>query len=255
MSIRGVVVCAILCVSAVAFAADTARLQAMLDDAKRIRATDRQRARQLLDEVERDPAAKTDPILIARTQSLECRWADTAAAAYRAANIGLAAADRAKSAPLRAKLMDCHARALMLDGKTAAAEQEYGAVITLAKTLHDAALEAEASTDIGVLEYERGAMADALAHLQTAYRLNGELGDEAGRLDALADIANVYADSNVAQYDRAIEYYRELLGAYEKRGQPGDVADTLFNIGSTSEAKGELAAAELHYRRALTSFQ
>jgi len=230
-------------------------LQAMLDDAQRIRATDRQRARQILDDVERDAASKTDPLLIARTQWLECRWTDSAAVAYRAASIGLAAAERAKSASLHAKLTGCHARALTLDGKTAAAEQEYGTVVKLARPLRDLALEAEASADIGTLQYDRGAMADALANLQTAYRIYGQLGNEKGRIDALSNIANVYADAQVGQYDRAVEYYRELLGDYEKYGQPSDVADTLFNIGSTFEAKGDLAAAELHYRRALTSFQ
>jgi len=255
MSIRAVVVCAVVCVSAAAFAADSTRLQAMLDDAQRTRATDRQRARQLLDDVERDPAAKTDPVLIARTQWLECKWTDSAAAAYRAAEIGLAAADRAKSASLRARLTICHARALSLDGKYGAAEQEYGAVVKVAKSLHEISAEADASNEIGVLQYERGAMADALVNLQNAYRLQGQLGNETGRLDALGNIANVYADAHVAQYDRAIEYYRELLVEYEKRGQQSDVADTLFNIGSTLEVQGALAGSELNYRRALKSFQ
>lgn len=257
MTLRRLVAYTLVClVGAVgAGAADPARLGAMLDEAERIRASDQPRARQMLDEVEREPVAQADPVLVARTQYLECRWADTPAQAYRAVTLGLAAAERAKSVALRAKLMSCRAAALVADGKPVAAEQEYAAVAALARRIGDRALEAESLNDIAYLQYTRGAMADALANGQTAYRLSAQLGNEKARLDALATIAHVYADAHVAQYDRAIEYYRQLVSEYEKHGQPSDVGDTLFNIGSTYEAKGDFAAAELHYRRALTAFQ
>jgi diguanylate cyclase (GGDEF)-like protein len=255
MTIRRFVACTFLCLVAGvrAGAADVAQLQRTLDEAERVRASDKPRARWLLDEVEREKPA--DPTLVAHVQLLECKWADVPAAAYRAVSIGLAAAERAGSVSLRAKLMACRAGALTADGKAGAAEQEYGTVAALARQLNDQALEAEAMVNIGYLQYSRGAMADALTNLQAAYRLSARLGDEKGRLDALSDIANVYADAHVAQYDRAIEYYRQLLGEYEKHGQPSDVADTLFNIGSTLEVKGDFPAAELHYRRALNIFQ
>jgi len=236
-------------------AADTARLQAMLDEAEKIRATDKAGARRLLDEVERDKTSQSDPSLVAHVQLLECRFGDVPAAAYRAVTIGLAAAERAGSIALRAKLLGCRAGALLADGKSVDAEREYGNAAALARQIGDRRLEAESLGSIGYLQYTRGAMADALANLQNAYRLSAQLGDEKGRLEALSNIANVYADAHMAQYDRAIEYYRQLLTEYEKHGQPSDVADTTFNIGSTFEAKGELAAAELHYRRALAAFQ
>lgn len=250
-----VVACAIVCVAGVmrAAAADAPRLNGILDEAERIRASDKARARQLLDAVEREKPA--DPSLIARVQLLECKWSDVPSAAYRAATAGLAAAERAKSVALRAKLLACRASALSTEGKAADAEREYGTVAALARQAGDRPLEAEAMGSIGYLQYTRGAMADALVNLQNAYRLSAQLGDEKGRLDALSSIANVYADSQLAQYDRAIEYYRQLLVGYEKHGQPSDVADTMFNIGSTLEAKGDPAAAELHYRRALGAFQ
>src|SRR4051794_4201804 len=220
-------------------AADNARLLGVLDEAERIRASDKAKSRQLLGSVERDKAAQTDPLLIARVQLLECRLADTPAAGYRAVAVGIAAAERAKDAGVRAKLLGCRASTLMTDEKSVAAEQEYGTVLALARKLHDASLEAEAAGNIGFLQYTRGAMADALTNLQTAYRVSAQIGDESARLDALSTIANVYADSQVAQYDRAIEYYRQLLGEYEKHGQPSDAADMLFNIGSTFGTKGD----------------
>ncbi|MEA2166570.1 MAG: hypothetical protein QOK37_4697 [Thermoanaerobaculia bacterium] len=255
MTISRLVACAIVCLLAGvrAGAADATRLQAILDEAERIRASDKPRARQLLDEVVRDKPAEA--AIIARVQLLECRWADVPAAAYRAVTIGLPAAERAGNVGLRAKLLGCRAGALLTDGKEADAEREYGAVAALARQVGDRPLEAEAVGDIGYLQYIRGAMADALTNLQSAYRLYSQLGDEKGRLDALSNIANVYADAHVAQYNRAIEYYQQLLGDYEKHGQPSDVADTRFNIASTLEAKGDFGAAERHYRRALASFQ
>lgn len=257
MGFRRLVVCTLVCLIGLvrAGAADSTRPQAMLDAAEKIRATDKASARRLLDEVARDKASQSDPTLAARVQLLECKLADAPAAAYRAVTIGLAAAERARSIDLRAKLLACRASALTNDGKTAEAEREYGNAVALAKQAGDRQLEAESVGNIGYLQYSRGAMADALANLQNAYRLSAQFGDEKDRLEALSNIANVYADAHVAQYDRAIEYYRQLLGEYEKHGQPSDIADTTFNIGSTFEAKGELSAAELHYRRALSAFQ
>jgi diguanylate cyclase (GGDEF)-like protein len=233
--------------------ASAADVRVILDEAERIRASDKTRSRQLLDSIERDKPVH--PEIVARVQLLECKWADAPAAAYRAAAIGLAAAERVRSVGLRAKLLTCRAGALIVDGKSVDAEREYGVALALARQVRDRALEAQILGDIGYLQYSRGAMADALANLQTAYRLSAELGDEKGRLDVLSVIANVYADAHVGQYDRAIEYYKQLVGEYEKHGKPNDVADTVFNIGSTFETKGDFAAAELHYRRALATFQ
>ena len=257
MPFRRLVAYALVCVMATvrAGATDAARLQAMLDEADRIRKDDKPKARQLLDAVEHDAAAQADPALVAGTQLLECKWADSPPEALRAAERGLAAAEKAKSVGLRAKLMGCHATTLVAEGKEAAAEQEYITVAALARQTHDLHLEAEAIGNIGYLQYNRGAMADALASLQNAYRMSAQLGDQKGRLEALSNIANVYADTHVAQYDRAIEYYRQLLGEYEKHGQPSDMADTTFNIGSTFSMKGDFGAAELYFRRALTMFE
>jgi len=255
MTIRRLVAYAIICLIAnvPAGAVDITPLQRILDETERIRASDKARARQLLDEVER--GKELDPAMVARVQLLECKWADAPPAAYRAVAIGLAAAERVGSVGLRAKLLGCRAGRLAAEGKAVAAEQEYVTVVALARQVRDVRLEGEAVAGLGFLQYLRGAMADALTNFQTAYRLSVQLGDEKERLEALSLIANVYADAHVAQYDRAIEYYRQLMGEYEKHGQASDIADTLFNIGNTFETKGDFAAAEMNYRRALASFQ
>jgi diguanylate cyclase (GGDEF)-like protein len=108
---------------------------------------------------------------------------------------------------------------------------------------------------IGYQQYLHGAMADALRSLNAAYKIAEETGDENERLEVLSNIANVYADEKVAQYDRAIEYYRQLLDAYTRLGRQEEIGNTLFNLGSTFNTKGDYDAAELHFRRALDAFQ
>ncbi len=245
---------AVLALAAVAHA-DSIDLAAKLAEAEKIRATDKGKARQLLDEVERALASAPDPLLSGQAEVLECKWADAPPQAYRAVEAGLRHAGRAGSPVIRAKLLACRAVALQADGKTREAEADLETAATLAAKAGNAALEAEARRHLGWLQYDRGAMAAALTNIQTAYRISTRIGDRKASLDALALMANVYADVNVGQYDRAIEYYRQILPEYEKHGQPNDVADTLYNIGSTFEAKGDPGEAEPYYRRALAEFE
>ncbi|MFL6248092.1 MAG: diguanylate cyclase [Thermoanaerobaculia bacterium] len=236
-------------------AADSRDLTKMLTEADRIHATDKVKSRQLLDTVESSLTAASDPAVRAQAQLLECKLSDAPATAYRAVAAGLTLADRAKSVALRAQLLACRASALQVDGRAREAEADFAAAAALAGRAREGIVEAEAREKLAWLQYNRGAMADALTNGQIAYRISTQLAYEQGQLDGLAMMANVYADTSVAQYDRAIEYYRQLATAYEKLGKPNDVADTLYNIGSTFEAKGNPAAAELYYRRALASFE
>ena len=147
------------------------------------------------------------------------------------------------------------AEAFQKEGKSREAEAALSTAAVLAARARDGKVEARAREELGWVLYYRGAMADALTNLQVSYRIHVRLGNEKGRLDALGGMAHVYADASVGQYDRAIEYYRQLLTAYEKHGQPNDVGDTLYNIGRTFETKGNFVAAESHYRRALAQFE
>jgi diguanylate cyclase (GGDEF)-like protein len=243
-----------VCFFSLAARVDSRELTKMLAEAERIHATDEPKSREMLDAVHRALPESGDPLLIAQAQLLECKWA-APPAAYRALAIGLPAAERAKSVVLKAKLIVCRANALQSEGNATQAERDYTTAVTLARQAREGTVEAEALEELGFLQYTRGAMADALTNAQAAYRINTRLGDEKGRLDTLALIAHVYADAKVAQYDRAIEYYKQLVVEYEKHGLPIDVADTLYNIASTLETQGNYAAAEFHYRRALGAFE
>jgi diguanylate cyclase (GGDEF)-like protein len=134
-------------------------------------------------------------------------------------------------------------------GRLDDAARDYETVRAAAERAGDRQLLAEALLEIGYLHYYRGEMNEALVSLQRAYAI----GDAKSRRTALEQIAHVYADVKVAQYDRAVEYYRQLLAEYQAARDDENVADTLFNLGSTVEQKGDLAAALEWYRRALAA--
>lgn len=244
---------ALLC--GLALAAHAADVAKMLEKAERVRAADKAESRRLLDAAQRELAGSPGSLLVAQAQLLECQWADVPAEAYRALAVALPIAQRANDFVLQAKLINCRGNARQAEGKVREAEADYAEAAQLAARGKDGKVEAMSRASHAWLQYSRGAMADALVNIQAAYRLSVRAGDEPGRLDALSVMAHVYADSSVAQYDRAIEYYRQLLVDYEKLDKPSDVGDTLYNIGSTFEQKGHYAAAETHYRRALAMFE
>ncbi|MGH9423895.1 MAG: tetratricopeptide repeat-containing diguanylate cyclase, partial [Thermoanaerobaculia bacterium] len=103
------------------------------------------------------------------------------------------------------------------------------------------------------LGYTRGDLNDSLASLQKSYDVATRIHYDDGRRTALSYIANVYADASVANYDKAIEYYRDLLQEHQKSDNRVGISDTLFNIGSTYERKGDFLSALVWYRRGLAA--
>jgi diguanylate cyclase (GGDEF)-like protein len=152
------------------------------------------------------------------------------------------------------------ARALLDSGIR---HENQGQLLEAARAYEQAKLAAERSNDrktlaealglLGYLQYVRGDINSALVNLQRGYGTALAIGDETAQRTLLTNIAHIYADPTVAQYDRAIEYYSQLLPRFEASGAAADVADTLFNIGSTYELKGEFGTALTWYRRALAA--
>jgi tetratricopeptide (TPR) repeat protein len=136
-------------------------------------------------------------------------------------------------------------------GRLDEADRDFAAARAEAERLQDATLIGDASTELGYLHYSRGEMNDALVDLRRGYDSYVKAHDERGRRLALSYIAHVYADSSIAQYDRAIEYYRQVLPQDAAAAPTESVADTLYNIGSTYEQKGDENAALDWYRKAL----
>jgi diguanylate cyclase (GGDEF)-like protein len=138
-------------------------------------------------------------------------------------------------------------------GRLDEAVRDYTAARDLAERTGARKLVAQALTHLGYIHYYRGETNTALVELRRAYDIATTIDDPELQRTALSTIAHVYADTPVGQYDRAIEYYRQLLPLYEAAGEGTEVADTLYNLGSTLERKGDLGAALEDYRRALAA--
>lgn len=138
-------------------------------------------------------------------------------------------------------------------GRYAEAARHYAAARAAADRSGDRGLLADALAHQGYVQYVAGDMNQSLVNLRRAYDLQTAAGNAEGRRAALETIAHIYADAKVGQYDRAVEYYRQLLTEYEEAGAGPLVADTLFNIGSTIERKGDPSAALEWFHRALAA--
>ncbi|MFP5246625.1 MAG: diguanylate cyclase [Thermoanaerobaculia bacterium] len=137
------------------------------------------------------------------------------------------------------------------EGKLDDAARLYAEAIAQAEKGNDREMLARALLSSGYLHYFRGEMNQALVDLRRAYDVSVAVRSDQGRRAALACIAHIYADPSIAQYDRAIEYYRQVLAEYAKSKLSTNTADTYFNLGSTYERKGDLTQALDWYRRAL----
>jgi diguanylate cyclase (GGDEF)-like protein len=138
-------------------------------------------------------------------------------------------------------------------GRLDEAARDYAAARAQAEREGDRQSVAKASASLGYLHYYRGEMNEALVDLRSAYEIYDAVKDVQGRRQALENIAHVYADTQVGQFDRAIEYYQQLLAEHQAAGTNTGVADTLYNIGSTYEQKGDPEAALEWFRQSLAA--
>jgi diguanylate cyclase (GGDEF)-like protein len=171
------------------------------------------------------------------------------AVVFAASGIGQAAA------PGRARALVDEGTRLEAAGQLDAAALRYAEARAEAERTGERQVLADALTVSGYLHYARGEMNAALVDLGRAYGLYGDLRNEEGRRTALSYIAHVNSDPTVGQYDRAIEYYQQLLTQYTAAGAKTSVADVLFDIASTYERKGDFASALDWYRKASATEQ
>ncbi len=122
--------------------------------------------------------------------------------------------------------------------------------VTIAEKAGDKEVLSDALATRGESRYYNGRYDEALVDLKRSYDFSVELNLKKSQSYLLTAIANLYADANVGQYEKAIEYYRQALKAHEAENRKFDIATAHFNIGSTLERKGDLDAALKEYRKA-----
>ena len=158
---------------------------------------------------------------------------------------------RQKDAAAMAALRLCRGHALLLSGERESAADDYQFAVAEAERLRDDSLLASALLLRGEYRGNAGQYADAIADLKRGFELMVKLGDVFNQNYALNAIANLYADSNVKDYEQALQYYRKLLAAHQAAGHVQDEATSYFNIASTLEKMGQLPAAQQAFEQAL----
>jgi diguanylate cyclase (GGDEF)-like protein len=169
----------------------------------------------------------------------------------RLADRGLAEAERAGDARMAADLRLCRGYASEASGEMAKAMDDYAAALAEAGRLRDDTLQALGTLLRGEARYDRGEFAAALVDLKQAYEAYVRLGIPSRQRYTLNAIANLYADPGVGEYDRALEYYRQLMAADAAAGLTPELSTAYYNIGATLESKGDPAAALPYYQRSL----
>ncbi|PWF48838.1 tetratricopeptide repeat protein [Massilia glaciei] len=135
--------------------------------------------------------------------------------------------------------------------KPEAALDGYEVGVAEGRRLGDRELLARALSLRGELRAHRGLYGSAIDDLKAAYALELALGNVGGQRYTLNAIANLYADRNVKDYEKALPYYQKLLAANTEEGNVQGQATAHFNIASTLESMGRLAPALESFRRAL----
>jgi len=174
-----------------------------------------------------------------------------AAEALRVAEAGeaesMAAGDRAS----RARYLACRGYAQeKLEGATAALGS-YDLGVREAEASGHRETIADLYAYRGELRHYLGDYEGAIVDLDASYRLYVDIADEGGQRYALNAMANLYGDPNVGEYDRAIDYYNQLLAHDLKSGVQAELATAYYNLGSMFEQKGRLDEALAHFRKAL----
>jgi diguanylate cyclase (GGDEF)-like protein len=164
----------------------------------------------------------------------------------------LAGARNARNRVALAHAFACHGYALdNLRGDQTGALAYYDSAIVSGQQLHNDTVLADAHVGRGELHYSRGEFTTSISDLTLAYRLYTRLAMPSRQAYALTALANLYADMRVGQYDKALEYYDQVLATHIKTGNKAEIAATYFNIGGTLERKDKNEEALKYYRRAL----
>jgi diguanylate cyclase (GGDEF)-like protein len=245
--------------TAALLAATTAAAQApsaaarMVAEAERLEHTDAPATFRLVERALPLLNAPADAPLRLRAMVLRC-WASAEVVpdslpAY--ARRGVAEAERVGDAEALAALRVCRGYGHEIAGRVTEAMADYEFGVREGRRLAARDLLGDALVLRGEQHYYRGEITGALRDLDEAYRLFTELKNPQQQLYVLNAIANLYADSRVAQYGRALDYYGQVLAANQAAGNERGIATAHFNLGGTLERVGRLEEALAQYRRGL----
>lgn len=201
--------------------------------------------------------AEGTPKLKARAYVLQCQrnvGADPEAV-RKVAEDGIATAREAKAQAELGGLLLCRGYIEENAENAVRALADYSEAIAISDKAGMPGDAAQARALRGELLHSQGRYAEGLQDMQAAYRHYTAVGNEAQQSYALNAIANFYADPRVGQYDKALQYYRQVLDGHIAKHRRGDVATTRYNIASTLERKGEYRQALAEFRATLAGYE
>jgi diguanylate cyclase (GGDEF)-like protein len=199
--------------------------------------------------------ARAQSTLDARSKTCITAALADARAALPVATAGAAAAQDVGDRNAESRFRRCEGYAHESLGDLGAAFAAYGAAVVAAEAGGDAEALADALAGRGEHLHASGEYDRAIADLKRAYDLYLAAGLGGSEDYVLNAMANLYADPNVGEYDKALGYYRELLARHQRDGQRGEVATATFNLGATLDSKHDYGQALAEYHRALALYQ
>jgi diguanylate cyclase (GGDEF)-like protein len=168
---------------------------------------------------------------------------------------GLAEARTAGDHNAESRFLRCVGYAHELLGDDREAYADYVAAVGAAETGGDRQALANALALRGEQLHANGDFDAAIADLKRASDLDRDLGDAEEENYVLNAMANLYADPNLGDYDKALGYYRDLLERHRRDGKRREMATAHFNIGATLDSQHRYADAIGEYRKALDLYR
>lgn len=201
--------------------------------------------------------AEGTPALKARAHSLHCqRNVGADPAAMRAvAEAGIAVARKAGAQAELGGLLLCRGYIEESADRGARALEDYAEAIAVSVRAGKPGEAAQARVLRGELLHAQGLYAEALGEMQAAHRHYVAVGNVRQQSYTLNAIANLYADPRVAQYEKALQYYRQLLTRHAAEGNRAEAATARHNIAATLGRLGREREALSEFRIALAAHE
>jgi diguanylate cyclase (GGDEF)-like protein len=226
-----------------AVAQDT--LRAQLENAIAARYRSPAEARALDAALRQRLRVERDPVVEAQTWLNDCETFieedGKAALAAAASGVRVLEEARVEDPVLRLSLELCEHHADEYLGKPNESLVGYDRIVDEATRLSAPQLEADARVRRGELRSYLGRFADGLEDLKAARAIFLERGRDNDALYSLQAIATLYY--RLGDYDRAIEYFNEVVPERERRGQTYMLGDALYNLARALEGKGDFDGA------------
>jgi len=138
-------------------------------------------------------------------------------------------------------------------GKSDDALRSYNQALQLRREIGAKKEVGDSLIDIGGLNLDRGQFGLALSMFKESLQIQRDAGDETYQALCLNAIGNVYLARG--ESEDALTYFQQALQLRERLSVPGDIADTLGNLGVTNVNLGQYDQATDAYMRALDLFR